>query len=479
MGPARFRGRGRRSMVAAVGTAAALATLATGCARSGPRSTASQSYEEVACGEAPPAVGRSGAPGATTDRAPRRPLDHDGGTSRPGPFRLPLPGGPHAIGTVTYHWTDRSRQEILTPRPGDHRELMVQVWYPAERGRVVERARYLPDAADVMTALGRVFGVPPEMLRGIGAVTTHALVEAQVAGTACYPVLVFLEGLGGFRQMNTFQVEELASHGYVVVALDQPYTAASVTFPGGRVAAMGSLDRMRPLVRQSYLPAATRPALYGRELGHGIVPHLAGDVSFALDELREIDRHDPRGILTGRLDLTRVGAFGSSLGGIVAAEAARDEPRLDALLLMDAPVPLRTVASGLDRPTMWITRSPEWMRRERAAIGGWSEEEIAAHHATMRATFERLRAPGWFVRIPRVSHLDFTDVSSWSPAFRAVGATGPMDGDRVHRILNDFSVAFFDRHLRDGPGRLLDGVSRRHPDVAVERRVPARGEGAS
>ncbi len=419
MGPARFRGRGRRSMVAAVGTAAALATLATGCARSGPRSTASQSYEEVACGEAPPAVGRSGAPGATTDRAPRRPLDHDGGTSRPGPFRLPLPGGPHAIGTVTYHWTDRSRQEILTPRPGDHRELMVQVWYPAERGRVVERARYLPDAADVMTALGRVFGVPPEMLRGIGAVTTHALVEAQVAGTACYPVLVFLEGLGGFRQMNTFQVEELASHGYVVVALDQPYTAASVTFPGGRVAAMGSLDRMRPLVRQSYLPAATRPALYGRE------------------------------------------------------------PRLDALLLMDAPVPLRTVASGLDRPTMWITRSPEWMRRERAAIGGWSEEEIAAHHATMRATFERLRAPGWFVRIPRVSHLDFTDVSSWSPAFRAVGATGPMDGDRVHRILNDFSVAFFDRHLRDGPGRLLDGVSRRHPDVAVERRVPARGEGAS
>ena len=40
-----------------------------------------------------------------------------------------------------------------------------------------------------------------------------------------YPVLIFLEGLGAFRQMSTFQVEELVSHGYIVVAIDQPYTA--------------------------------------------------------------------------------------------------------------------------------------------------------------------------------------------------------------------------------------------------------------
>jgi hypothetical protein len=34
--------------------------------------------------------------------------------------------------------------------------------------------------------------------------------------------------------MNTFQVEELVSHGYIIVAIDQPYAAASVVFPDGR-----------------------------------------------------------------------------------------------------------------------------------------------------------------------------------------------------------------------------------------------------
>ena len=48
-----------------------------------------------------------------------------------------------------------------------------------------------------------------------------------------YPVLIFMEGLNGLRQMNTFQVEELVSHGYTVAAIDQPYAGAEVVFPDG------------------------------------------------------------------------------------------------------------------------------------------------------------------------------------------------------------------------------------------------------
>src|SRR5574341_2027340 len=45
-------------------------------------------------------------------------------------FRLPSPSGPYAIGTSTYHWIDGGRPEFFTMRPGEHRELMVQLWYP-------------------------------------------------------------------------------------------------------------------------------------------------------------------------------------------------------------------------------------------------------------------------------------------------------------------------------------------------------------
>lgn len=450
------------------------ALLLTGCGRNAPAARGSSDSEGRGC--EPTRARSTGSRGAGV-RGRGRHGDRDDPT-RGGAFRLPKPTGPHPVGTVPYHWTDPTRPEILTDWAGDHREVIVQVWYPAVDRPSTEDAPYLPEAADLIPALGRLFGIPSTMLQELGTVPSHARVKAPVAGTACYPVLVFLEGLGGFRQMNTIQVEELVSHGYVVVAIDQPYTAASVTFPDGRVAAMSSLDSMRPLVQRSYLPGAPAPRLHGRVLERGIVPYLAEDVSFVLDRLEWLNHDDPERILTGRLDLRRVGAFGSSLGGIVAAEAARDEARLDALLLMDAPVPRRTVTAGLDRPAMWITRAPRWMRSERARIGGWSEEEIAAHHGTMRAAFESLRAPGWFVQVPRLSHLDFTDVSSWSPVFASLGATGPMDADRAHRIIGAYSVAFFDLYLGSRTDRLLAGASRRYPDVAVERHVPTTPGGA-
>lgn len=392
-------------------------------------------------------------------------------------FTFPQPGGAYAIGTVTYHWVDSSRSEGFTQAADDHRELVVQVWYPAKPSPSLERARYLPEAGRTTAALERVFDLPRSALRALGSVRTHATLDAPVAGTGRFPVLLFLEGLGGFRQMNTFQVEHLVSRGYVVVALDQPYTAAVVSFPDGRAVEMPSLERMRPLVRQSYLPAANAPVLHGRVLAQGVLPHLAEDVTFVLDEFETRDRNGGLGALTDRLDLSRVGAFGSSLGGIVASEAGRADPRLSALLLMDAPVTARTAEAGLDQPTMWITRPAETMRAERHRVGGWSDEEINAHHGSMRAALEGLRAPGWFIQVPRISHLDFTDVSLYSPVFKWMGATGPMDGPRAHRILNDYGLAFFDQHLRGRRSPLLDGRSHPYPDVTVERHVAPTTQG--
>jgi hypothetical protein len=391
-------------------------------------------------------------------------------------FRLPQPSGSYAIGTVTYRWVDRSRAEIFTHRSDDRRELVVQVWYPARPEGPVDRAPYVPDAGPLTSALGRVFGAPGIALRGIGLIETHAAEGAPVAGPGRFPVLLFLEGLGGFRQMNSFQVEELVSHGYVVVGLDQPYAAASVIFPDGRRVEMSSLDRMRPLVRQSYLPAASPPVLDGQDLPDGVVPYLAQDVSFVLDELETLDA-DPSGMLNGHLDLARVGAFGCSLGGIVAADAGRVDPRIKALLLMDAPVPVRTVEAGLGQPTTWITRPVGAMRDERDRSGGWSEEEIRAHHLSMRSTFDSLRAPGYFIQIPHTSHLDFTDVPLWSPAFARLGVTGPAKGELVHRIINDYSLAFFDRHLAGAPDGLLEDLAHRYPDVTIERHLPHDAQG--
>lgn len=386
-------------------------------------------------------------------------------------FRFPLPNGPYGIGTLTYHWVDADRPEVFTVDPLDRRELMVQIWYPAKGSPASPRALYVNEADALAAALARLKHLPAFLFAQFKFVTTNAVPSAPVADDRPdYPVLIFLEGAIGFRQMNTFQTEELVSHGYIVAAIDQPYTAAVVVFPDGHQADGLPLDQMMPLIRQSYSPAQKAPALNGRTFANGIVPYLAQDVSSALNQLAVLNQADPHAVLTGRMDLRHAGVFGISLGGIVASEACRLEPRLSACLVMDAPVPTDVVQSGLRQPTMWITRDAGTMRLERRRAGGWSEADIQEHQSTMRAGFENLRGNGYFVQIPGLFHVNLTDIPCWSPLLSWLGVTGPVDGQGAHSIINAYSLAFFDRHLKGHSATLLDGPAQQYPEVRFEAR---------
>ena len=48
-----------------------------------------------------------------------------------------------------------------------------------------------------------------------------------------YPLVIFSHGLGGNRTQNTIIIEELASHGYVVIAIEHAYDANVSIFNNG------------------------------------------------------------------------------------------------------------------------------------------------------------------------------------------------------------------------------------------------------
>ena len=328
-------------------------------------------------------------------------------------------------------------------------------------------APYVQDAGALWPALARLHNWPEFTFGHLKYVITNASPSAPVSdANPNYPVLIFLEGLTGYRQMNTFQVEELVSHGYVVLGLDQPYVAATVVFPDGRQVAGLSKDEIDPLIRQSLNPTQQAPRLNGQAFENGITPNLAQDVSFTVDQLTALNRSDPNSILTGRLDLQHIGIFGVSVGGIVAAEACRAEPRLRACLVMDAPMPASVVAAGLGQPAMWITRDAATMQNE-----GWSQADINQHQATMRAVYNGLRGGGYYLQVPGMFHVNLTDIPYFSPLFSGLGIAGPIDGQRAHGIINAYSLAFFDRHLKGQSADLLDGPARQFPEVSFESRL--------
>jgi pimeloyl-ACP methyl ester carboxylesterase len=258
---------------------------------------------------------------------------------------------------------------------------------------------------------------------------------------------------GSYRQLQTFQVEELASHGYVVAALDQPTSVAMVVFPDGREVAYD--DRWDP-PHSAFMDAH--------------IPYLAHDVSFTLDQLAVCSRADSQHVLSGRLDLERVGVVGHSFGAVVGAEACHLESRIGAGLLEDAFMPADVVRDGLRQPVMLLTRDAESMRLERRTAGGWPESDISETLNTMRAVYEQLAGEGYFVRVPGMFHLDMTDAALFTPLVSWPGLSGPIGADRAHEIINAYSVAFFDRELRSQPAALLDDPSERFPEVQFESR---------
>ena len=110
------------------------------------------------------------------------------------------------------------------------------------------------------------------------------------------------------------------------------------------------------------------------------------------------------------------------------------------------------------------------MRLERERAGGWPEAEIEAHLTSMRAVYGSLTGAGYFVQVPGMFHSNFLDVPLWSPLASMIGLTGPIDGRRAHEIINAYSLALFDRHLKGRPAALLDGPATQYPEVLFETR---------
>ena len=390
-------------------------------------------------------------------------------------FELPHPTGPHAIGTVTLHWTDDSRDEMLVDHDDrEPRQIVAQVWYPAQlaTAEASELSPYIADASAVASGLARLHGLPAWSFRHLGLVTSHARAGALVADDVDpFPVLLFIEGLTGYRQMNSFQIEELVSHGYVVVGLDLPGVAAAVVLPDGRVLHGLSKAEMEPLTQQSAQPRSPPPKHHGRPFSVGVIQYLAEDVSFAIDSLTLLQRSASASNWAARLDLELIGVFGVSFGGMAAAQASLKDPRIKACLVMDVLMTADVVSAGLSQPALWITRDANTMRAESATAGGWTESDILQTQRTMRAAFERSSSTSTFVLVPGMFHIDFTDLDLLSPLLPMLGISGPVGAQRAHEIVNALSLAFFDDSLKRSRGSSVAVAASAYPEVIVESRA--------
>jgi hypothetical protein len=157
---------------------------------------------------------------------------------------------------------------------------------------------------------------------------------------------------------------------------------------------------------------------------------------------------------------------------MVGAEVCLKDPRIKACLVMDVVMTADVVRMGLQQPSMWITRDADTMRLEREKSGGWTEEDIKQTQTTMRAVYHNLPGDGYFVQVSGMFHIDLTDDTYLSPIFPYIGFSGPIGSQRAHDIINAYSVAFFDKHLKGVSSTLLEEPAKQYPEVLFETRQP-------
>jgi dienelactone hydrolase len=398
--------------------------------------------------------------------------------------RLSLPGptGRYEIGTVSLHLVDQARQDpwSSTPHP---REFMVTVWYPAHDSGRCRRAPWMSPGAlaayrpELETFLSSSPDTPPGQppidtqvsLDGVEFPITHGRQSAPVARPARgYPVVLFSPGYGSGRELGTTLVEDLASHGYVVVTISHTYEAGEVEFPGGRV----ELGRHEgeDLTRDAYTAVKIR-----RE-----------DARFVIDQLTALNRGRnpdaerrplPLG-LRGSMDTDRIGIFGHSLGGATAAQTIAHDSRvvaginLDGSFVPDASIPIPPVTPEvIEAFDTALATFGALITRPFMVMGSIGQSPDAFGALTSKVYYN-LR--GWrrFVSLVGSTHGSYTDNEVMFHQLAAAGVIGPasswvgtIPASRAVAAERDYIRAFFDLWLRDRDSHLLDGPSTRYPEA--------------
>ncbi len=380
---------------------------------------------------------------AQTDNIPKKPF--------------PKPAGPYNIGTEEFYWIDNSREEMHTKNADDKRRLMVQVWYPADQKPDKKGYPYITNPDE--------FG-DNEVVKKILHIRTNSIPNALVSEKLKkYPVLVFSHGMGMSRFSNTSQVEHLVSHGYIVFGIDHTFDNRSLKYRDGYLVKQ---DVELSYVKVKSDPQKTALNMYNFYDNIVLKQIWQKDAEFVINKIGSLN-NSPDSRYYKRINLEKMGMFGYSMGGITTMQICCDNPGIIAGVSYDGGKAGDAWGKGISQPFMFI--EPEDIRksREENEAEGRPHELYLARMKIMdnrnKTYFSTTKNINYILTFSGTTHGHFNDLGLIMPQDNKL-----LDTKLCHKILNEYTLAFFDKYLKGIDSGLLNKFPGKYKDAKFSKK---------
>ena len=331
--------------------------------------------------------------------------------------------GKYFVGTQNFQLVDSTRSMWFTDDIKGFRTLSVKMWYPADENSLSERAPYADKHQLIAKALSEGLGVPEALMSRAGAVRCNSWLNTDIS-MGNFPIVLYSHGHQSLKIANTFQAEEIASNGYIVIAPDHTYDAALTVINEDKI-----------IYTRSKLPNNDEEALEP-----GMIKRVkkqlnirVEDVRFILDEMVERFSKDEQ--FNKSVDFENIGIFGHSFGGCTAIMAANNDKRIDAILGLDAyflPLPQYIIDQDINKPFVHIGQV------------SWGDSD---NYELMKNFGSNNTEKSYHFSVEGAKHNDFTDFSQFTKLTRKFGS-GKVPQKEIRNIMNNIMLQFFNYHLK-------------------------------
>lgn len=362
---------------------------------------------------------------------------------------LPEPSGMFDVGTTRIKMVD-DRDEPFTEDNGDVRELVVDIWYPAE----IDEDDILATYWDKEGVQGKAYSLSAGMgtfwYSHLNKVETNSYIDAKVSDNDdMYPVVIYSPSFWGYNNENNVIFETLASRGYIVVSVSHSYEMVVSLFPDG-TAIYNDLSYIEETIEydpeyESQLykdyyatkDTDTRTELMKKvmvcdEQMSSMIDYRVDDCMFVMEELGKLN--ETAGLFEGKIDIDSAGIMGWSFGGATAMDACLYSDQFKVAVNMDG------------WPYGRLSNTEQQIEQPFMLINGESTEQM--DDIVNQLIYDKAAGDAYWLTIEGVQHGNFSDFPLFFKSYSYLGYWGKYDALRMNELQKSAIVGFFDKYLK-------------------------------